>query len=218
MNSVRQSAENALDLEAARCVAYVTVSPTGTLFSTAKAAFSSGAPSGSSVDLKSIESCAVYDSTNSLWLRGTYTSLEDYEARQERFNRMQMHDDTSNVDVELAQLDPTLLPYGTRNMVLFHGLTLYTPLSTSIQVRVRGHKWLSAYADFNAADDWLVSRCAEWFQWALVVRLNMLKGAFLTRAEGSIDLAEVRRLQDAEWDAVVLQNSFIHQGHKHLNG
>ncbi len=218
MNNVRQGAEMALDLEAARCVAYVTVSPTGTAMSAAKAAFTSGAPSGSAVDVKSIDSVDVYDSTNSVWLRGTYVSLENYDARKELFNRRQVYDDTSDVDVELANLDTTLLPFGTRELVLYHGLTLYTPLTTSIQARIRGHKWLAEYTSFDGVDDWLTQRCAQWFTWAVAVELNMQRQAFVQRAEGSIDVSELRRLRDAAWENVVLQNSFIHQGHLNLNG
>lgn len=218
MNNVRQGAEHALDLEAARCVAYVTVSPTGTAMSAAKAAFSSGAPSGTDVDVKAITDVDVYDATSAVWLRGTYVSLENYEARKEQFNRRQVFDDTSNVDVELAQLDTTLLPFGTHRVVLYHGLTLYTPSTSSIQVKLRGFKWFTPYADFDAADDWLVQRCEQWFTWAVVVELNMLRHAFVQRAEGSIDLSELHRLRDASWDNVVLQNSFIHQGHLNFNG
>ncbi len=218
LNNVRQGAEMALDLEAARCVAYVTVAPTGTAMSAAKAAFSAGAPSGSSIDVKSIEAVEVYTATDALWLRGSYVALEDYEARKERFNRRQVYDDTSNVDIELAQLDTTLLPYGTHNLVLHHGLTLYTPLSSSIQVKLRGFKWLTAYADFNAADDWFVARCAQWMTWAVCVELNMLSHVFVSRQEGSIDVTELRRLRDEAWDNVVLQNAFIHAGHHNFNG
>lgn len=218
LNNVRQGAEMALDLEAARCVAYVTVSPTGTALSSAKAAFSGGAPSGSSVDMKAVEAVDVYEATNSVWLRGSYVSLEDYESRKERYNRQQMFDDTSNVDVELAQLDTRLLPYGTRDLVLYHGLSLYTPLTSSVQVKLRGFKWLAAYADFNAADDWFIARCAQWLTWAACTELNMLSHSFTTRPEGSLDVAELRRLRDEAWENVVLHNSFVHQGHQHLNG
>lgn len=218
MNNVRQGAEMALDLEAARCVAYVTVSPTGTAMSEAKAGLTSGAPSGAAVDVKSINNVDVYDATNAVWLRGTYVSMENYEARKELFNRRQVYDDTSDVDVELAQLDTTLLPFGTRDLVLYHGLTLYTPLSTSIVVRLRGHKWLAEYTGFNGVDDWLTQRCTQWFTWAAAVEVNMRRQAFVQRAEGSIDVSELRRLRDEAWENVVLQNSFIHQGHLNLNG
>lgn len=218
MNNVRQSAELRLDLEAARCVSYVTVAPTGTAISEAKAAFTSGAPSGSSVDVKSIEAVDVYCATDNLWVRGTYVSLEDYEARKERYGRAQLYDDQYDTGTHSPTTDITSLPYGTRSLVLHHGLTLSTPLSAAIQVRLRGFKWLVAYATLDAADDWLVQRCASWFQWAVVCELNMQRQVFVQRAEGSIDIAEIRRLRDAEWDSVMLQNAFIHQGHHHLNG
>jgi hypothetical protein len=218
MNNVRQSAELRLDLEAARCVSYVTVAPTGTAISAAKAAFTSGAPSGSSVDVKSIEAVDVYSATDSLWVRGTYVSLEDYEARKERYGRAQLYDDQYDTGTHSPAVDITSLPYGTRSLVLHHGLTLSTPLSTAIQVKLRGFKWLAAYATLDAADDWLVQRCASWFQWAVVCELNMQRQVFVQRAEGAIDIAEIRRLRDDEWDNVVLQNAFIHQEHHHLNG
>jgi hypothetical protein len=168
--------------------------------------------------VKSIEAVDVYSATDNLWVRGTYVSLEDYEARKERYGRAQLYDDEYDSDAHSSTVDITTLPYGTRSLVLHHGLTLSTPLSDAIQVRLRGFKWLAAYATLDAADDWLVQRCASWFQWAVVCELNMQRQVFVQRAEGSIDIAEIRRLRDAEWDNVVLQNAFIHQGHNHLNG
>ena len=217
MNNVRQSAELRLDLQAARCVSYVTVAPTGTALSEAKAAFTAGAPSGSSVDVKSIDAVDVYSTSDGLWIRGTYVSLEDYEARKELYGRAQMHDDAFDSGTHQPTVDIESLPYGTRALVLHHGLTLLTPQATSIQVKLRGYKWLPAYASLDAADDWLVQRCASWFQWAVVCELNMQRQVFVQRAEGSIDVTEIRRLRDDEWENVVLQNAFIHQGHYEVN-
>lgn len=182
---------------------YLTVTPTtGSLLSSAKAGFSSEVPSGSTVSFKSIKRAKVRRETQ--WQASMFMNQEHYDTLLERSDR------NVSTDERYGSLsnpsDDPLLPFATRNVLLFEGGTVYTLESSSVQAMFHGQLWLTPYADINATD-FLVDYGHDWLMWEVALHLNTITGTWLPRNEGSHPMPTDNR--DSAWQSLVLWDEWM---------
>ncbi len=200
LNQARVKAERDHDFYLSYAPAYLTIAETGTLLSTAKAGFTSGAPSGSTVTgIKKVEKAWLWDSTDSVWSKCAWMEEQLYTQLTERADRLESPDfwgDTSNGPA-----------FPSRRVLYKAGQTVFLhEWDVSTHARVYAYQWLPAYASFAAPDDFLIQYGADYLMWSAVVGFNYLKGTFIPRHEGS--LAPPSDMVDRAWNSLVLWDSY----------
>lgn len=90
--------------------------------------------------------------------------------------------------------------------IVLDGLSLNSyPLLTSGQsmdLILRGYKWLNRYTALDTTTDWLIENGFDFFMWSAVVELNHIVQIYLPRQEGSLPPPE--RLKQDAWEALVI--------------
>lgn len=201
-NQIRLDAERKHDFVASETVGYLRVTAsTGSLLSATKVGYSSGAPSGSSLSVKKLRWGRTRDAANDGWVPATFMKKDTYEALLVNGNRR--NEGYYNMEQERNTFDESRLPE-TRNLLLMDGFSMYSLRDTDVDCQLWVNSWLTAYASFAATDDWFITYCADYLQWAAVVFMNKKKGVFLQRNEGSLGEDSAVAMRDAAWDSVLL--------------
>ncbi len=206
-NHTRLWAERTHDFGAAKTVAYITVTATtGSLLSTATAGITSGVPSGSAVDIKSVRRAEVYN-TDGSFSGATLMSREKYWGLIDRANNLSEFSEQDRTSISGENVQSV---FETKNVLYQDGETLYTPSTANVVARLWVCKWLAPYTS-TASTDFLVARGEDFFFWDAVVQMNLKKGVFLPRNEGSIDPSSPLGMRNSAWEALVLWDSYRDQ-------
>lgn len=204
LNMAQRDAQKKHDFELCKGRGYLTIVPTtGSLLASAQAGFSSGAPYGDLVSIKSIKRVKVW--SGSTWTPGKLLTQEEYDALVERADRNTVPIDhfTDNV------VDPSYshLTFSTRRVVTLEGTRLYVPNdSENVQVLLHGQLWMTPYADWTDTD-FLVQNGGDWLMWYAALVLNHKTGTWLPRSEGELNPPE--RYRDEAWESLILWDTFI---------
>ena len=200
LNQARVKAEREHDFYLTYAPAYMSVAETGTLLSTAKAGFTSGVPSGSTVTgLKKVEKAWLYDATSSRWSKCAWMEEQLYTQLMERADSLESPDFWGDTTSSPAFPSRRVL-YTVGQTVMLHDW------DATAQVRLHAYHWLPAYASFAAPDDIIIQYGADFLMWSAVIAFNHLKGTFIPRHEGS--LGPPTDMRDEAWSSLVLWDSF----------
>lgn len=204
LNQARLWAEKNHDFNLTKTVAYLTVTAeTGSSLATAQAGYSGSAPSGAVVPIKKVRKIKTRDTTQNVWVRGEYMSLDLYESLQYRQDRAVPYGGYPS-DYEETMV---ILPE-TRNLVYHDGDTVYVPGDENVDVQLRVYKWLASYATIGATDDFLITYGEDFLMWYVVAMFNHKKGTFVPRNEGSIGPESPFAQLDRAWQALVLWDTY----------
>lgn len=214
LNNARLWAEREHDFALTKGVGYITVdADTGTPLTETLAEFLAGVPDGDAVDVKSIRFAKVWDTTNENWVDADHMSIEVYNGLIKRGNQLGPYVD--NVTSLSLGVNPQNV-FSTKNVLYLDGDQLYTHSDDDVQAQLWVFKWLPAYADFDADDDFLITRCQDFMLWEGVYQLNLLKGVFVPRNEGSLTPEYVIQMKQSAWDTIIKWDAFRHENNTYI--
>lgn len=202
-NQSRLTAERNRDWNLANGFAYLRVTAsTGSLLSAATDGYTSEAPSGSSISLKTAK--RVEARINTEWVP---VSLKENEAQKEWDDRFQQ---LNTFPYGYPTAFPAVPVAVDNNFhVWWHGGRFFTNATTDVDLRIYGQTWLTAYASFAASDDFLITYGNDWLMWSTVIALNHRTQTFLPRQEGSLDVASPRAMRDEAWESLILWDAYM---------
>lgn len=213
LNAVRLGAERDHDWTASKRLAYLRVTATtGSLLSAATAGYTVGSgPSGSAVLIKAIRKARRFNLTDSTWSPAHVMTADKYEQLYTRADRQAPRDVMLPETPEWATT--TLMDnfLTSKAVVIQDGLRCYVNESTNQDFKMWVFEWLTAYATFGAADDFLITFGGDFLMWGAIEWLNFKKGTFLPRKEGSLTPEYVTTMKDKAWESLVKWDSYMQQ-------
>lgn len=208
-NSARLTAERNYDFKKSRGLGYLTVTAsTGALLATAQAGFSSEAPTGSTVLFKDVEMIDLRVNTTGtpVWVPGQYVSEELWKTMRERANRLLPSYSYESPPITESVWNDAWAGTAT---VYHYGGRLFVSETDNVNVRIYGRQWLTAYASFAAADDFLITYGSDYLMWSAVLWMGFKRGSFVPRNEGSVTLDYVNKMRDEAWESLKMWDAYL---------
>lgn len=205
LNHARLDAERKMDWVASESVGYVTIpATTGALLSATKAGYTVGVgPSGSALDIKQIRWARTFEN-GTTWCPAKVQKQSTYEALLVRGDRE--NNSWWPIEDPVQAWSESRLPE-TRNLLLLDGLSIYTLRASSVDARLHCYTWLSAYTSFTAPDDFLITKGEDYLMWSAILQMNVKRGVFLPRNEGSLTEEAISGRKESAWESLLLWDS-----------
>lgn len=211
-NMARVYAERNHDWTDSEAAGYLSVAASGgSLLSASQASFSSGAPSGSTVSIKSVKRAFAYNSDDATWVPALFIKSDLYFARIDRGNRLVAADDVTRSELLSEQQQPQMDVWSTRVVFYWQGGRVFTNMSTNTIAKFDSRMWFTAYASLSdTPTDFLYTHGSDFLVWYAVKMLNSKAQHFVGKNEGSIDPSFALAMQEEAWRSLILFNEYRH--------